>query len=459
MGLYKDEGLDRLAQVGNVAQFVAFRPDATGGLRQSTARVEGLEPNAGFDSVEAAVATLLSRSADSSVNVRSYQPEDPRSREFVYGIKDPGEAVGHLRRLAAQGLFLILNETIDVADGGVSGVAQGDLIEFAPDDTPRTVEKPGAASLERDLGLSLLKRVYGFAPDLPGQRSDRIEFSLHPQPRGWRGTHTLLWEVEAASTTPVARPPSWPNKFSRHIGDKVFGLLVAEAVGARVPLTTVVGRRVPPFTFGSPTGYEGLWLRTAPLEPEPGLFTTVRGWRDPFALLLEEDPNKRIASVLAQKAVRARYSGAAIVGGEGDLIIEGRSGEGDGFMVGRDSATPLPDAVADDVLEAHRKIADALGPVRIEWVHDGEAVWVVQLHVGQTRSTNREIVPGDAERWVDFDPASGLGALRHLLGELEPGTGVTVNGPIGLTSHLADLLRRWSGPSRFGLDPSSGDSG
>ena len=46
----------------------------------------------------------------------------------------------------------------------------------------------------------------------------------------------------------------WPNRFSRFIGDKVFGLLVADLIGLDVPRATVLARRIGPFVFGRRTG-------------------------------------------------------------------------------------------------------------------------------------------------------------------------------------------------------------
>lgn len=93
------------------------------------------------------------------MNVRSYLPDSPRSQEFVYGLTTVDDAVSALGRLAADGLFVIANETVDVTDGGVSGVAEGNVIEFAPDDTPRCVEKPGVASLPSKMALSIIEKA------------------------------------------------------------------------------------------------------------------------------------------------------------------------------------------------------------------------------------------------------------------------------------------------------------
>lgn len=118
--------------------------------------VAGLDPNVRFGTAAETVATLLKTSSGESVNVRSYEPESPRSREFVYGLRNVEDAIATIDRLAAEGLHLIVNETIDVSDGGVSGVAYGDVLEFAPDDTPRCVEKPGVIvnPIHQMLGLN-----------------------------------------------------------------------------------------------------------------------------------------------------------------------------------------------------------------------------------------------------------------------------------------------------------------
>lgn len=445
----KDRSLDLLAKLGNVAQFVSFAPQK-GKLVQTYSRVLGFDTNFVFETADVAVTRLLEQSADGAINVRSFTPDNPRSREFIYGIVDRSKASDILGRLANEDLFVILNETVDVSDGGVSGVVEGNIIEFAPDDTPRCVEKPGVASLPRDWGLSILSKVYRIRPDLPEAGEARLEFSLHPKPRGWRGTHTLTWEYETVPSGHIKPLVNWPNRFSRLIGDKVFGLLVAEEIGVPVPQTTVICRRIAPFQFGSATGSAEIWTRTCPREPEPGKYTTTKGWVDPFELLKTEDAEGGvIASVLSQAAIPAQYSGAAIVMANGDLVIEGRAGEGDRFMLGKAAAETLPNNVLSDVRGIFGHLKKALGPVRFEWVHDGETAWVVQLHRGTTRTTPTALVPGDPREWVSFDTTEGLEAFRSFLSELRPGAGVSLVGEIGLTSHVADVARKSKRPTRI----------
>lgn len=447
MHLRKDESLDELAGTGNVAQFVSFVPSPAG-PQQAYSRVTGFEPNSEFATPEKAVTSLLAASADGSVNVRSYTPESPRSREFVYGLTNVAEILATIERLSAEGLHTIANETVDVNDGGVSGVAQSGIIEFAPDDTPRCVEKPGVASLPLELGLAMLKTVYGFEPEL-GPARGRVEFSIHPKPRGWKQTHTLLWEREEDGGPVAEASMTWPNRFSRHIGDKAYGLLLGHLTGQSVPETLCISRRVAPFRFGKSTSSVETWIRTAPMQQEPGKFTTHRGWLDPFQLLAKEDPEgTRIASVLAQQGVEARYSGASIVDRYGELIIEGVSGEGDQFMLGNRTAEILPQAIERDVRELHRRLSKDFGAARTEWVHDGQQAWLVQLHKGATDSDAAVLVPGEPDRWVGFEVRRGLEELRELLQTLDQGSGVRLVGQVGMTSHFADLVRKSGVPTR-----------
>ncbi|MCX8476744.1 MAG: hypothetical protein MT490_13175 [Sphingomonas sp.] len=449
MDLQKDEVLDRLADEANVAQFVALRPVA-GGLKQSFCRLRDMDPNTPFSGAIEAIAALLAASGSAMVNVRSYLPHDPRSREFVYGLTSVEAALAVVTRFANEGLHLIVNETIDVRDGGVSGVVQGDLIEFAPDDTPRCVEKPGVVSLPFEVGMKLLTLVYGFRPELESRPGRRTEFSIHPLRRGWRGTHTLLWEQEDDVPGQAEATARWPNRFSRHIGDKAFGLLMAHLAGHRVPRTLAIPRRIAPFSFGTATGSSEVWTRTCPAEPHPGLYTTVKGWTDPFALLTKEDPSCDVlASVLRQDAVPARFSGAAIVQADDTLAVEGLAGEGDLFMLGARDPEELPERVISDVVTSFRALDTAFGPVRFEWVHDGQKTWIVQLHLGATASTATEVVPGDATHWLDFTVGDGLEALRVLLADAPEGSGVNVIGQFGMTSHIADVLRRAGRPARI----------
>ncbi|HEX5709041.1 MAG TPA: hypothetical protein VFX96_17195 [Pyrinomonadaceae bacterium] len=445
--LYKDAVLNHLAELANVAQFVSFGPDE----RQRFARVHGRTPNHSFETMGEAVEELLKAAPDNSVNVRSFTPENPKSREFVYGLKAVDDVLSNVRRLAGQGLYTIVNETVDVNDGGVSGVIFGGVLEFAPADTPRCVEKPGTASLPYQMGLRLFETVYHFSPRLSFDRAQRVEFSIHPLKRGYLHDHTIIWELEEVGDIKLEAEIGWPNRFSRHVGDKAYGLLVADALGLPVPATTVIPRGLAPFRFGQATGGGEFWIRTCPVEQVPGFFTTKRGWLDPFKLLSDEDPEGRaIASVLSQEGVEAAYSGALVADHDGALTIEGVRGFGDEFMVGRAERESLPTEVERDVRRLYEEASARVGPVRMEWVHDGERVWVVQLHRGATATSGSVIFPGDAQSFRRFNVADGIDGLRSLIAEAsDAGEGIILVGNVGVTSHFGDLLRRAKIPSRI----------
>ena len=449
MSLRKDISLDELARVGDVAQFVSFSPDPKR-PRQEFCRVVGFDPNHMFSSVPDAVRSLIERSPEGTINLRSFTPDSPRSRDFHYGLSDSAQIEALVRSMSAEGLFVIANETVDVSDGGVSGVIQGGVAEFAPDDTPRCVEKGGTASLPLDWALALVETVYGLPVETVDAGRGRLEFSIHPKPRGWRRTHTLMWEYEGSDSAPAMAAVKWPNRFSRLIGDKTFGLLIAHVMGLPVPRTTCISRRIAPFTFGETTSSKEVWMRTCPREQEPGRFTTIKGWLDPFCLLNAEDPTgEAISAVLSQAAVPASFAGAAITDARGEVVVEGAAGEGDRFMLGQKVPERLPRNVVEDVEAIYHRTKERLGPVRFEWVHDGKRVWIVQLHKGATDSAASTLVPGEAERWETFDVSSGLEELRSLLHRLPSGVGVRIRGEVGLTSHVADLLRKHQRPARL----------
>ncbi|TIP82575.1 MAG: hypothetical protein E5X58_38735, partial [Mesorhizobium sp.] len=133
----------------------------------------------------------------------------------------------------------------------------------------------------------------------------------------------------------------------------------------------------------------------------------------------------------------------------GVLVVEGIKGTGDRFMVGLADPEPVPDGVLARVRDVHARLVGALGATRFEWVFDGAELWIVQLHSGASVSDGDVIVPGDAGEWVDFDVSQGLEALRSP-SSLKPDTGITLDRRIGLTSHLADVLRKARVPARVG---------
>src|SRR5580704_2146826 len=443
---FKDARLNELAALGNVAQFVSFAPD----MRQRFSRIRGFEPNYHFSGVREALNTLVERSPEHSVNIRSFKPEDPQGHEFIYGVQSPETAEHEILRLTISGLYVIVNETVGVDDGGVSGVAHGEVIEFTPGGTPRIVETGRIVSVNRNIGEHLLETVYGFSLALPKQPELRIEFSVHPVRRGFALQHTIIWEVQELPVHDLRTIPQWPNAFSEFVGDKVFGLLLSNAVGLSVPRMTVLCRNVAPFTFGRSTGSDVRWIRTSPRTPEPGFFPTVRGWTDPFKLVQGVMGRERLSSIIIQDEVSARSSGALLTGRDERPIIEGVSGFGDDFMLGRVGPSHLEASLVTRLEDLHSTLRHRVGSVRAEWVFDGQTIWVIQLQQEAPISSGRTIVPGEVDSELEFDVSDGLSGLRELVELAREGrVGIKIVGNVGMTSHIADVLRRHNVPSRI----------
>lgn len=443
----KDEVLDRLAMIGNVAQFISFGPGPEPDQRFS--RVAGFEPNYRFSSAREGIDYLLKNSPEGTVNIRGFRPGISKGEPLYYGLDNSDRVMEILHQKALENKFSIVNETIDIDDGGVSGVAIGQVFEFSPGDTPKCVDKPGVCRLPRDIGLNLLEKVYGFRPTLNFPFSHRVEFSIHPKKRGIRHAHTIIWELEDVNASDIIPDISWPNNFSRLLGDKVYGLLIADVLGLPVPWTTVINRHVAPFSFGMKTGTSETWIRTCPSVRSPGKYPTYFGWRDPFSII---DESKDIISVISQEAIHPEYSGSLIPGQPDgrEPLIEGVKGAGDAFMVGRRPPEELPGEVKEAVRDLYMAAFKHLGPVEMEWVYDGKRAWLVQLHKSGEISAPGIIYNGEPGTFIEFKIDEGLEALRVLIARIEgKNVGVILLGDVGITSHFGDLLRKARIPSRL----------
>jgi hypothetical protein len=463
--MLKDQKLDEFAQRGvNIAQFVSFAPDG----KKRYSRIRGTDPTHRFASVEKAIQAILDTGAP-FVNIRCFLPTKPDGNPFFMGRHEKWSSVTDIadgvRALCGNGYHVLINEDININDGGFSGVVMGEIAEFAPMDTPRCVEKtsePRCAILPRRVMQQLVHVVYQRRVGFPYSRNHRIEFSVHPGPVGYLREPHIMWQEEAIErgTGPRETFPRWPNRYSIVMGDKAYGLLMAHLYGLRVPFTRVTGRIIPPFEFGELTGDgNSHWIRTCPRVQQPGKFSTEDHWVDPFALMQREDPDgSNIAAIIQQNNVVAEhgYSGAAITGADGSLIVEGVSGRGDKFMVGDARVSDLPVYVIDAVTQLWERAKELFGPVRFEWVYDAKnTLWVVQLHAGTSSSMGSIIYPGEpSQSWERYDVANGLEGLRSLVRKLETTRGSGINGVIlvgnvGITSHFGDLLRRARIPSRL----------
>jgi hypothetical protein len=166
--------------------------------------------------------------------------------------------------------------------------------------------------------------------------------------------------------------------------------------------------------------------------------------------MMEGGHEERLAAVLVQSEVPAVYSGALITGADGRPIIEGVAGFGDKFMLGETGPARLPVHVTQLLNDLHTTAQVKLGSIRLEWVFDGNAIWIVQLQQETALSDGLVIVSGKSIDEVAFDPRQGLDELRRLVERVRSsGCGIRVLGNIGMTSHLADILRRSRIPSRI----------
>jgi hypothetical protein len=87
----------------------------------------------------------------------------------------------------------------------------------------------------------------------------------------------------------------------------------------------------------------------------------------------------------------------------------------------------------------------------VEWADDGERVWVLQLHRSRTAMAPGIFRAGDpAGGWLEFAPADGLDTLRRLVARAgAEGKGVLVTSPVGVTSHIGDVIRAAEVPGRL----------
>ena len=242
------------------------------------------------------------------MNVRTFKPDVTKGNPFDYGLRDANEVTSRVLSFTHDGYYVIVNETIDVSDGGVSGVRGGGITEFAPGGTPRIVEEPDVCSVDNNTADAILDTVYDVAPRFPKDPELRVEFSVHPVAVGYRHDRWIVWEVTRVPSLDLRPHLHWPNRFSSLIGDKAFGLLMAHVAGLPVPKTLVLARDVAPFEFGAATGADDRWVRTCPRHFSPGQYPTIHGWADPFKLLCECDPDgAAVASVLVQQGVDAHW--------------------------------------------------------------------------------------------------------------------------------------------------------
>jgi hypothetical protein len=103
----------------------------------------------------------------------------------------------------------------------------------------------------------------------------------------------------------------------------------------------------------------------------------------------------------------------------------------------------LPSELIWMLEQLHSAAAAVCGSIRMEWAFDGTGIWVLQLQQVAAVSSGTTIVPGKVDHELEFDVAEGLDQLRQLVARINTiTTGIKLIGKVGLTSHVADVLRR-----------------
>jgi hypothetical protein len=120
------------------------------------------------------------------------------------------------------------------------------------------------------------------------------------------------------------------------------------------------------------------------------------------------------------------------------------------LMLGHSTPVQLPNRLTWMLEKLHTTAAATCGSVRMEWAFDGKDIWTLQLQQETAVSIGEVIVPGDLDNEVEFDVTQGLDALRQIVARLKgTKTGLKLIGRVGLTSHIADVLRRHNVPARM----------
>lgn len=411
------------------------------------------------------IKDLLKNSLDNSVNIRTYT-DDMKSKgnPFVYGLRDLESILRGIIDLREQGYNLILNETIDVNDGGVSGVLLNGVAEFAPFSTPRSVENDAVCRLPSLVAVKMLSDVYSLEGrtledieklESMSREGKRIEFSIHPNEVGY-----LVWDIEDMESNKkldlrllnqcIMVPKN--NKFSEMLGGKTFNLLLLNSMSIDIPKTTVVSKFLPPFTFGN-KGNRNVWTRTSPKYKLPGKYITEKGYISPSELLSEENP-----TVLYQREIDVLYSGSALYKGENaPLVVEGVRGFGTKFMVGNVPPEKLPFEVMDKVRETVKSLKSTFDKhgicnptFTVEWGYSKyEEVEIFQLNFTEDTGRGHMIVrpSSSVKNYKEYHTSEGLDNFRDFLQSISEYEGVKLIGNVGITSHFCDILREEKIPS------------
>jgi hypothetical protein len=157
-----------------------------------------------------------------------------------------------------------------------------------------------------------------------------------------------------------------------------------------------------------------------------------------------------ISSVLIQDEVPAIYSGGSLTQVDQSVYIEAKRGFSDRLMLGEEGPdVSIRRNVRDLVEKTHLELMRLFGSVRVEWAYFDSKIWILQLQQEEAISKNNIIVPGNPIVSHDFNVREGLESLRLLVQSLkDTQEGINLVGDIGMTSHMADILREYNIPSR-----------
>lgn len=479
--MLKDEELNNLVtgylkenehgqeQLVNVAQFFSVSPvvedctmDDFMRMRAKCRRIKPSINNVEDTRIVELVDTLLSQSNSGKVSIRTFTRDQSSGNPLKLGLSNRDEILNILYKNSIDGYYSIVNEYIDICDGGVSGVICNDVIEFSPNDTPRCVEKDGVCRLPARIGIKMLRIIYGVNIGFLWKKNKRIEFSIHTKKIGYLDKLYTVWEITDTNEFDenIKVPIMYPNNFSKHIGNKTFGLILAHILGLNVPSGIVINRNIRPFTLTTNPKRlpDDTIMRPAPSIKLPGEIDSKFEYTDVFEFMKEGMEN--VPSLILQERVLAEYSGAAQITEDCQRCdIEGVQGFGDKFMLGMQEPGELPSKVIDKLEGSFDKIKEyreLLGDINLEWVYS-DRVWIVQFDCVNNENKAISFTTEEPESWVQIAvPETNLKQFRESVEDLLEqrditGTnfGIEIRGNIGMLSHYGDIIREYNIPAKI----------
>lgn len=443
----KDSVLKKLSKEWDVANFVSVSP--MGEVRASNLSLL-------TEDLETDLKRILEESPRHLVNVRSFCTDAENIKtEFVLGLGDIGDILRQVEKNCENGLYSIVNENIDPCDGGVSGVLHGDIIEFVTNGTPRDVEKgEKVISLGKAIGIKMLEQYYDV--DLERLRSlpmnSRIEFAIT------RDKRLLVWEVKQLPNQGLARKKMDLNVdslFVETIREKVFGLLLVNALRLNVVESTVVNSIGNTVSFGKKVQGESeldtVIYRASPSRFSPGEFDNSESSINvDIVERIKELEERDGITYLAQKKLNTKLVGG-VISSKGRRLVEFSDGNGQDFMLGK--AIPIEyqgddlGLIVSQVDYICSRIESLVGnSFKLELIVDEfETVYVAQFNVINDVQQQIVISKEERENALEVDvkeetPLSLANRLEYLEVRGKQVDLVVFKGNIGHTSHFCDVV-------------------